>query len=303
MSSGGWIPATQRDWASLGSGGFFPLNQTWEWGEAKRRWGARVERYVLDGRVGVQFEWRRGVAWAAAAPVGAIGSEVAEELEELARQLRRPMLVSPTVRLPGDRAPLAVGLYHSGTVLFDLSGGEDAIRSRFRKTWRNSLSKALRSDAEVEDGTLADLMPMLVELSARKGFDLPYSEAFIRTVLEVFGDGAVIRVARLGGALIGGRLDLRVGNTATSFLSATTLEGRSANTAYLLSWDGLKRLSAGGATVFDFGGVSDERSTGPSGHKLSMGGELLDFPGTHLFGSGPRSLVVKTLMRFRSRVR
>jgi hypothetical protein len=281
--------------------GYVPLNQSWEWGEAKRLTGSSVARYQLGDRLGVQLEWRRGLAWAPAAPVGETTEQTARQLDDLARLLRRPILLSPTAHLPGGAAPFATGLFHSGTVLFDISGGVDPIRGRFRKTWRNSLSKAMRADTEIADGTLDEFMPMLDELTMRKGFELSYDDRFIRIVLSVFGEGARLRLARLGETVVGGWLDLRSGSTVTSFLSATTLEGRSVNSAYLLAWDALVRHYVAGATVYDLGGISGERATGPSAHKLSMGGEVLNFPGTYVIGVGPRTSVVKALLRVRAR--
>jgi hypothetical protein len=297
MTEGAWVPATRELWRESFADRYLPLSQTWEWGEAKRATGARVHRWHLDASLGVQFERRHGVSWAPAAPVGHIDARSPEALRGLSRQIRTPVLVSPSRSLPGLGAPTVVGLFHSGTVVFDCSGDDESQRRRLHKTWRNSLSKGERSGVEIADGTVDELLGMLEELSRRKGFEVPYRPAFLRALQDAFGAGFAIRVARHGRSPVGGRLDLRSGLTATSLLSATSLEGRAVGASYLLTWDAVRRHRDAGAVFYDLGGIGTDRTSGTSGHKVSMGGEVIDYPGTYLIGGGVRALAARSWLR------
>jgi hypothetical protein len=97
-------------------------------GRAKRLAGSSVARYQLDGRLGVQFESRRGVAWAPGAPLGEVDATTAVAISELGRRLRQPMLLSPTGPMPDLENPITTDLFHTGTVMFDLSAEESEIR-------------------------------------------------------------------------------------------------------------------------------------------------------------------------------
>jgi Acetyltransferase (GNAT) domain len=299
MTGSSWSAATRELWVATFSDRYLPLGQTWEWGEAKRAIGQNVGRFLLDGSVGIQFERRRGVAWAPAAPIGDVGDAAAESLQRLSRQVGVPMLVSPVDLLPGLGAPTAVGMFHSGTVVFDCSGDDAALRGRLRKTWRNSLSKGERSDVQIGDGSIEELLNMLDELATRKGFELPYGPSFVRALQGSFGSGFAVRIARQDGHAVGGRLDLRAGVTATLFLNATALEGRALGASYLLTWDALRRHRDAGVLHYDLGGISDDRASGTSGHKVSMGGETIDYPGTYLIGTGLRALAVRSWLRLK----
>jgi hypothetical protein len=299
MRLGSWsLPDLER-WSTAFSGRYLPLSQTWEWGEAKRAIGRPVERLMIGGDLGVQFESRRGIAWAPAAPLGEMDDSFAGALQELSKDLRRPILLSPVRPVSGLGGPIALGMFHSGTVLFDLAGDEPEVRGRLPKTWRNSLSKGERAGAEITDGSTEDMLAMLEELAERKGFAIPYDASFVGALQRAFGEGFGIRVARHQGRTVAGRLDLRAGATATSFLSATTLEGRSVGASYVLTWDSVLRHQQAGAIVYDLGGISSERSSGTSAHKLSMGGEVVDYPGTYLIGGGSRAYAVRAWLRLK----
>jgi hypothetical protein len=299
MRVGSWSPSSRERWGAAFAGRYLPLSQTWEWGEAKRSVGHHVERLMVGEDLGVQFESRRGVAWAPAAPAGEIDDPCDEALRELSKEIRRPILLSPVRPVPGLGGPIAVGMFHSGTVLFDLAGDESDVHSRLRKTWRNGLSRGQRGGAEITDGSASELLAMLEELADRKGFEIPYDAPFVAALQLAFGEGFALRIARHQGRAVAGRLDLRNGATATSFISATTVEGRSVGASYLLTWDAVLRHRQAGAIVYDLGGISSERSSGTTVHKLSMGGEVVDYPGTYLIGDGPRSYAVRAWLRLK----
>jgi hypothetical protein len=299
MRVGSWSASSRERWSAAFAGRYLPLSQTWDWGEAKRAIGHHVERLMLGEDLGMQFEWRRGVAWAPAAPVGKMDDSCAGAIRELSKELRRPILLSPICPMPGIGGPIAFGMFHSGTVLFDLAGDESDVHARLRKTWRNSLSRGQRGGVEITDGSTSEMLAMLDELADRKGFEIPYDTPFVDALQRAFGEGFALRIARHQGRTVAGRLDLRNGATATSFINATTVEGRSVGASYLLTWDAVLRHRQAGAIVYDLGGISSERSSGTSVHKLSMGGEVVDYPGTYLIGGGPRSYAVRAWLRLK----
>lgn len=296
MWSGSWSRATRDAWDVLCDAHYLPLSQSWQWGEAKRATGQRVERFALGGRTGMQLELRRGVAWAAGAPIGDVDASTWMAFGDLARRLRRPILLSPTTPLPGAGSPVAGDLFHSGTVLFELSNSELEMRKQLHGYWRNHLSKAERAGTEVVDGTRSELLTMLDELAQRKGFKVRYDAHFVEALRASFGKGFVIRVARHSGRNVGVLLDLRAGDTGTSFLGAATPEGRELRVAYLLAWDALRRYRESGARTYDMGNIGRDRSTGPSAFKVRSGGDIVEFPGTYLIGGGARAYGLRSFL-------
>jgi hypothetical protein len=296
MPGRSWSMATRDAWDALGGSHYLPLSQAWEWGEAKRAVGQKVARLSLDARVGVQFESRWGVVWAPGAPLGDSDATTEAAMKQLSRQLGRPILLSPTAPVPGLQDPVATDLFHTGTVLFELSPHESEIRRRLHGYWRNHLSKAERADTEVVDGTRSQLHQMLEELAQRKGFTVPYDARFIEALQAAFGAGFTIRIARHSGRDVAVLLDLRAGNTATSLLGAATPEGRKVRASYLLTWDALVRHRAAGAWTYDLGNIGRDRSSGPSAFKMRSGGDVVEFPGTFLIGGGARARAVRPFL-------
>jgi hypothetical protein len=298
VKSNPWSPASRADWEVLQGKGYLPLTQAWEWGEAKQSIGGRVERWTLDGHVGVQIQYRRGIAWAAGAPLGEIEEDIAATLRALAGQLRRPLLLSPSVPVSG--LGRAVGdLFHSGTVLFDVSGGEAAARARLHKNWRNHLSKAERAGTEVTEGSVQEFLAMVGKLGERKGFTIPYDGPFVNALRSSFGSGFTLRIARHRGRAVGGWLDLRAGTTATYFMGATPPDGRAVRASYLLGWDAFRRHGNSAGRLYDLGGIGSDRSTGPAAFKVRTGGRVVEFPGTFLVGTGPVARLAGAILRLR----
>jgi hypothetical protein len=294
-----WSRATRDVWDALSGSRYLPLSQAWEWGEAKRAVGHKIARLSLDARLGVQFESRWGVVWAPGAPLGDSDAVTEAALTQLSRKLGRPILLSPAAPVPGLRDLVATDLFHTGTVIFDLSPEESEIRGRLHGYWRNHLSKAERAGTDVVDGTRSQLLQMLEELAQRKGFTIPYDARFIEALQTAFGAGFTIRVARHSGRDVAVLLDLRAGNTATSLLGAATPEGRHVRASYLLTWDALIRHRAAGARTYDMGNIGRDRSSGPSAFKMRSGGDLVEFPGTFLIGSGARAMAVRSVLRLK----
>ena len=141
---------------------------------------------------------------------------------------------------------------------------------------------------------------MLDELAHRKRFEIPYEAPFVEALRTTFGDGFGIRVARHEGRTVAGRLDLRAGATATSFISATTMAGRAIGASYLLTWDAVLRHQRAGGTVYDLGGISVDRSSGTTAHKLSMGGQVVDYPGTYVVGGSAITAALQAYLRVRT---
>jgi lipid II:glycine glycyltransferase (peptidoglycan interpeptide bridge formation enzyme) len=142
---------------------------------------------------------------------------------------------------------------------------------------------------------------MLEELADRKGFEVPYAPRFVEALHAAFGTGFTLRVARHSGRDVAVLLDLRAGDTATSFMGAATPEGRKVRASYLLTWDALVHHRVAGVRTYDMGSIGRDRSTGPSAFKVRSGGEVVEFPGTFLVGTGLRAQAVKTLLRLKAK--
>jgi lipid II:glycine glycyltransferase (peptidoglycan interpeptide bridge formation enzyme) len=206
---------------------------------------------------------------------------------ELARTLGRPVLIAPHRPIDAAR-PLRRGVYVRGTVILDLGQGVEHLRDALDKRWRNALSKAERSSIGIRDGTAGELYGMLEPMAVRKGFRVPYSRAFVEALAQELGNDLALRVAEVDGMPVAAWAEARVGSTATYLLGVSTQSGRKVNAAYALAWDAVARGIARDVRFIDLGGADPDAAGGPDLFKLRTGGEVRRFPGTYLFGRGPR---------------
>ena len=299
-----WVPVSGRqEWGELFPRDMpTPLAQTWEWGEAKTAIGRQVVRYRLrmESGTAIQAESRRpGFLWAPGAPSGTVTQESARHVGSLADQLGRPVVVSPHFPLPGIR-PLRHHPYLPGTVVLDLAIPLPELRKAFDKKWRNALSKAERSSLTLVDGSIDELLALQADLSARKGFRVPYTPAFVHALKGISEGKFGVRMATSGGQTLAAWADVIGGNTATYLIGATTDAGRASNASYLLAYDALSRLKEAGARFLDLGGAGPASDGGTHRFKAGMGGDLGVFPGSYCFGRGPRGALVHLAFELRS---
>lgn len=297
----GWTEVKDTDfWASLYPlADPFPLVQTWEWGEAKARVGGQPVRFSL-GKCGVQLDRKRALLWGAGGPFGDTDRLSAELFQDLARELRLPILLAPHVPLSGAES-LRASTYIRGTVVLavDLSTDLVSLRSAANGKWRNSLSKAERSGLTIVNGSIDELFALLRHMAYRKGFRIPYSIDFVAALAgqEAANFRVRLAVSPVGPAAVWA--DATVGGTATYLMGATSEEGRTSNASYLLAWDAVLRARSLGAKFLDLGGVDPDSEEGTDRFKKRTGGQLLRFPGIYLFGQGPRCVLVRSALRLR----
>jgi lipid II:glycine glycyltransferase (peptidoglycan interpeptide bridge formation enzyme) len=228
--------------------------------------------------------------------------ESARHVRSLANQLRQPVVVSPHFPLPGVQ-PLRHHPYLPGTVILDLAIPLPELRKAFDKKWRNALSKAERSNLTLVDGSVDELLALQADLAARKGFRVPYTPAFVRSLKRISVGKFGVRMATSGGQTLAAWADVIGGNTATYLIGATTDTGRASNASYLLAYDALSRLKEAGARFFDLGGAGPASDGGTHRFKVGMGGDLVAFPGSYCFGRGPRGALVRLAFELRSLAR
>jgi hypothetical protein len=286
--------ARPQDWPDVHADADpYPLVQSWAWGEAKARVGAKVERLRMGDVQAVQIELKGPIAWAAGGPVTREGRSIsATSATLLARTLGRPLLVAPHQSIDAAQ-PLRHGVYVRGTVILDLRRSIEQLRSALDKRWRNALSKAERSPIAIRDGTVDDLYGMAEPMAFRKGFKVPYPKAFVEALAQELGGHLALRVAEVDGAAVATWAEPCVGSTATYLMGASTEPGRAVNAAYALAWDAVGRGIARGVQFLDLGGADPDATGGPDHFKLRTGGDVRRFPGTYLFGRGPARLLAR----------
>jgi hypothetical protein len=296
MTTDRWVTVSSRDaWEELyPEGGPLPLVQSWEWGEAKAQLGTRVLR-LTQGRLGVQLMRRRHFAWAPGAP---IGTPVVTHgaLDQLAHQLRTPLVVSPHHAI-AEASAVRSRRYLPGTVIVPLHRSMGAIRAELHKRWRNALSKAERADLQIQAGSPRELYRLLEPLAERKGFEVPYSRPFIECLKAELGSGFRIRLAVSGERPVAAWAETAVGGTVTYLLGASQDEGRTTNASYLLAWEAIERALSEELHFIDLGGAEPEAKTGPALFKKGMGGAVVRFPGTYIFGRGLRAQAMRAGLR------
>ncbi|MDC1287716.1 aminoacyltransferase [Gammaproteobacteria bacterium] len=162
------------------------------------------------------------------------------------------------------------------TVLIDISGPEETIRSNLVARWRTDLNRSQRNELLMSAGEHMDLYDR---------FEPIYDEMFDRKKLVEFGDLAVYRrvqqslpnaskmnimlCAREDEGDGAGAITSAIGDTGLAILWATNHPGRDSRGAYYLQWETIRWLKQQGCHWYDLGGVS--RDANPGGYRFKCG--------------------------------
>jgi hypothetical protein len=296
-----WSAAERDAWTSLHRHLAGGIQQHWAYGECLQRLGLTIVRRMLrdgDRVVGLaQFGVRRalGLLPVALASEGPLFDESVpdearrEAMNGLSGSLGlgrlRLTLVSPDdpeaghAGLGGRRA-LITG---QATVIVDLTGEEEQIRSRLKSKWRNSLAGAEASPLRVvpiarQGSQLEWLLERDVEQQQRRGYAaLP--PGFVTAWRDLDprdapGADLVALRAEIKREPVAAMLFLCHGRSATYHIGWSDDRGREHDAHNLLLWHGIRALRDKGVEALDMGGVNTQRGAGIARFKLGTGGEV-----------------------------
>jgi hypothetical protein len=299
-----WNQTPRADWDAAHAAGLGSYQQDWAYGVALKATSPGVEvlraavrrsdgsllalaqitarSFALLGRFAV---CTHGPVW---------GSDVSADDKRGAYRLMKKALPQGWPRLlvfTPDEAEAPKGLRRvmtgDATVLIDLTRDEAALRAGMESSWRNKLSKAERSDLQVQKAGLKPaqyrwLLEAEQKQRQKRGYramPLEMTERWQDAKAEGAGGdkGAGIAVFRadLKRDAAAGMLFLIHGKRATYHVGWTSEEGRTNAAHNLILWTAMKDLKARGVTALDLGGVNTQSGAGIARFKLEAGGKVL----------------------------
>jgi len=237
-----------------------------------------------------------GPVWVADVPA----DEKREAYRDLKKSLpqRWPRLLVLTPNEPGGDASGLRGMRRvmtgDATVLLDLTREEAELRGAMDQGWRNRLSKAERSDLQVQKaGTKPAQYRWLLEAEAKQRVKRGYRAMPVEMTerwQDAKADGAngdkaagiAVYRADLKRDAAAGMLFLIHGRRATYHVGWTSEEGRNNAAHNLILWAAMKDLKARGVATLDLGGVNTQSGAGIARFKLETGGAVLMRAGAYV---------------------
>jgi hypothetical protein len=165
------------------------------------------------------------------------------------------------------------------SLIADLRPDLDEIRRTFEKKWRNSLSKAERSDLELAGGAGLDLFDEFVavygRMLLRKQFAPSADIDRHRRLQQRAPDHLKMRVviARHEGKACAGAIYSAVGDTAVYLFGATDEAGMQTSASYLVHWTIIQELQTRGIPYYDLNGINPEHNPGVYVFKKGLAGK------------------------------
>lgn len=170
------------------------------------------------------------------------------------------------------------------TIWLDLRPDPDVLRSNLKSKWRGPLSKAERSDLEIQwdsDGTsFPTLLNGYVADKGNRGYQGP-SPKLLQILARYFSVQKNLLIGRAlqGTTTVAAIMILCHGRSATYQTGWTTPAGRAVSAHNLLLWNGMQVLRERKIQDFDLGGVSDGAARAVKTFKEGMGGETVELIG------------------------
>jgi hypothetical protein len=293
-------PAAEWDRALAALSGH-PL-QSCLWGDARHALEGIAQHRWLARRDGepiwmIRVEERRvlgvKIAWAPRGPTGRTAELSLSMPPGFEKQLKAEgfsLLISdPWIRTTGR---LVTRLDNAGrpkpqTIWLDLSAGRDVIFKNLHKHMRNGVRRAERAGVRVETTSDPDRIGEFADLcgtiSARKGFDLRVTSAFINTLLNQSKDSEDVEAAQFvslkDGKLGAGLFVLRVGQSVHQISGGTNRDLRTERVGEACQWGVIEWALTRGCARYDLEGIDPINN--PSGYefKKRLGGEEITLHG------------------------
>jgi lipid II:glycine glycyltransferase (peptidoglycan interpeptide bridge formation enzyme) len=277
------------------------LLQSTGWAEVKADAGWRAERYIFeegDVRVGcVQVLRKRllkglDVAYAPRGPLvedDKLPDAIVALRKMLSRGLTVSLLCDPEA---ADSDALAKALEAQGvrrspvyvqprrTLLMDLAQDAETMLGAMRKKTRQYIHKAEREGVVTEKTTdLARFHRVLRTVAERDQFGI-HSLEYFASLVEAFGNGLQLRMARVDGEDVGALLVIRIGDRAWELFGGWSGAHSEKRPFYLLKWHSLMQMKELGVRRYDMWGLAEgDELAGVENFKLGFGGEVTPWIG------------------------
>lgn len=305
-------------WDRLPGEAPLPLQQSWAYGEAMRRFGARPLRLVCNnagGRVASAQLIRnrllrflkpaicfRGPLWTGSDASQALaGAARTEKLAGLRAMFRKRRLEFLLVMPEQESGPEAHGMMRRAgfrrvmtgysTIWMDLARDADRLRQNLDPKWRNKVVRAERGELEISiGGKRAHQYRWLLEREGEQrqavryvGLPTGLVEHFAGASEENVAGGGVISLSAIKGRdKLAGTLFLCHGNSATYFAGWNGDQGRALGAHNLLLWRAMMELRERGIRWLDLGGLNTTHGAGIARFKLGLGAPPVTMAGTYL---------------------
>lgn len=187
------------------------------------------------------------------------------------------------------------------TMRVDLGLSLEDLRRGLHQRWRNYLKSAEKNGFTVTQGTSVEFYDRFLaayrEMMARKRFETTVDvEEFRRIQLELPEPLRMqILLCEKEGKLFNALVVAAAGDTGIYLLAATSNEGLNAKGAYLLQWQAIQWLKAGGYRWYDLGGINPDGNPGVFQFKNGLGGQdvfqagVFEMSGSWVSAAGVRS--------------
>ncbi|MGC8490544.1 MAG: lipid II:glycine glycyltransferase FemX [Syntrophobacteraceae bacterium] len=184
------------------------------------------------------------------------------------------------------RQALASEGYHSHgdarnrrTILVDLSGSLEELRTAQHPMWRNHLNRAEKKGLQVEfgeDQSLFDeIIPMYMEMAKRKGLSDLNDISHLKKVQKELPASHKLKVivCRENGVPCAGGIFSALGTTGLYLTGATGTRGMKSYGAYIVHWTFLRWLKENGFLYYDLNGINPEVNPGTYQFKRQFAGK------------------------------
>jgi len=261
-----------------------------------------------------------GIAMISQGPVMIAGEDLrAAAVTALRQQLVQREGLTLQIDHPIVRAEKRTGVYAgfeslpaSGyeTFLIDISKSEEELRAGLNGKWRTDLRRGERGEVTItrssEPEDIRKLQPLLDQLSANKGFDVPQDANFFADIACNARDPEhfAIHLAWNEGRLVGAHVGAFSGDIAVYLIGATNDEGRDLRAAFLLQWAVIEYARERGQRWYDLGGADEVDNPHVFRFKKRMGGEhYIGLEKVEADAPWPKGAIVRTAKAIYERVR
>ena len=302
-------------WDGLSGHAPLPLQQSWRYGEAMRKFGAQPLRLVCcDHRKVIASAQLmrnrllrflkpamcfRGPLWTESSDPPDMAAR-SENLTDLRAMFSRRRLEFVLVMTEQEASPEAHCMMRGAgfrrvmtgysTIWLDLAADAETLRSNLDPKWRNKVVRAERGDLEISvGGKRAHQYAWLLEREDAQrdavryvGLPTGLVEHFAGASRKGGKRGVVSLTAISNRDKVAGALFLLHGNSATYFTGWSGAEGRALAAHNLLLWRAMMELKDCGIRWLDLGGLNTTHGAGIARFKLGMGAQPLTLAGTYL---------------------
>jgi peptidoglycan pentaglycine glycine transferase (the first glycine) len=177
-------------------------------------------------------------------------------------------------------------------LFMDITKSEEEIKAGMKKSTRYNISYAEKKGVVIKKYTVQQMLtnPEILDrfydlmLDMQKRAEYPIrSKGYFQKFFEEFKDTNAVLVfeASYQGDVMAMNISEYTNVWASSFYAGSNRLHPNLKSAYLLRWESIKEAKSRGCQVYDFWGIVPEskQHKGYSDHKLSFGGERVDFVG------------------------